>query len=143
LLAVLGACSVLAGASLGAFRLLAFHRTTSASLPPGQEPANAEKLRPALPQPDPIVEPRSQDEHATSEPKTPAKRPPIGYLTIDAIPWAHVKINGRYIRDTPIADYAVKEGSVMIELENPQLGKRRVRRFVKAGAREWVRERFE
>ncbi len=72
-----------------------------------------------------------------------AKRPQIGYLTIDAAPWAHVKINGRYIRDTPIADYAVQEGPVTIEFENPELGRRTVQRVVKAGARELVSEKFE
>ena len=76
--------------------------------------------------------------------RTPAaERPRVGYLTIDAIPWAHVKINGRYIRDTPIADYAVQEGPVTIEFENPELGKRTVRRVVKAGTRELVSEKFE
>jgi len=64
-------------------------------------------------------------------------------LTIDAVPWAHVKINGRFIRDTPIADYAVREGSVTIEFENPELGKRTVRRFIKAGTRESVSAKFE
>jgi len=78
---------------------------------------------------------------APAEPS--AERPRIGYLTIDAAPWAHVKINGRYIRDTPIADYAVEEGPVTIELENPELGKRTVQRVVKAGARELVSEKFE
>jgi len=76
--------------------------------------------------------------------RTPAaERPRVGYLTIDAIPWAHVKINGRYIRDTPIADYAVQEGPVTVEFENPELGKRTVRRVVKAGTRELVSEKFE
>jgi len=81
------------------------------------------------------------------QPKTPAEpwaeQPRIGYLTIDAAPWAHVKINGRYVRDTPIADYAVQEGPVTIEFENPELGKRTVQRVVKAGARELVSEKFE
>ena len=81
------------------------------------------------------------------QPKTPAEpwaeQPRIGYLTIDAAPWAHVKINGRYIRDTPIADYAVQEGPVTIEFEHPDLGKRVVKRVVKAGTRELVSERFE
>ena len=78
---------------------------------------------------------------ATEE--VPTERGRLGYVSIDAAPWAHVKINGRYIRDTPIADYAVEEGPVIIELENPELGKRTVQKIVKAGMRELVSEKFE
>jgi hypothetical protein len=189
LLAALGAFCVLAGASVLAFRLLAFQPTASASAPRAQQSTSAEKLRP-LP-PDPPVQPlpqgppvtntlsaqpdkalstdvpvsapsspatrlkasgprqiktnslNSRAEGATAAVEAPAERPRMGYLTIDAIPWAHVKINGRYIRDTPIADYAVQEGSVTIEFENPELGTRTVKRFVKAGRRESISEKFE
>lgn len=185
LLAVVGGCFVLAGASVLAFRLLAFQPTASASSPRAPESTSAERLRSALP-PDPPAQPFPQGADVTntsnaqpdrllskdvpvpapSSParpprelgqrqrktkslkptaavETPAERPRMGYLTIDAIPWAHVKINGRYVRDTPIADYAVQEGSVTIEFENPELGTRTVKRFVKAGRRESVSEKLE
>ena len=84
---------------------------------------------------------RQPEPKMSAEPR--AEQPRVGYLTIDAAPWAHVKINGRYIRDTPIADYAVQEGPVTIEFEHPELGRRVVKRVVKAGTRELVSERFE
>jgi serine/threonine-protein kinase len=187
LLAALGGCCIIAAAAVPLFRLVGFHRTASASSPPGQEPSIAES-RPPAPRPDPPVEPTVKgsdvtntfgvqhnrplaagvpvvaaslpaaplkapsQRHKRAKPvnvraddaaDTPTGRPRMGYLSIDATPWAHVKINGRYIRDTPIADYAVREGAVTIELENPERGKRTLKRFVKAGRRESVSERFE
>ena len=110
-------------------------------------------IRPELMSPVPLISPRQRRKktktlnarasEATAEVASDPQRQRIGYLTIDAVPWAHVKINGRFIRDTPIADYAVREGSVTIEFENPELGKRTVHRFVKAGARESVSAKFE
>ena len=201
LLALLGACCVLAGASVPAFRFFAIRRSASAQVgttfdapadkPPSgntsaSSPSSAASAQPSKPRSDdvpvaaasstsdaqrdkppsrraqisasslspvPLISPRQRRKktktlnarasEATAEVASDPQRQRIGYLTIDAVPWAHVKINGRFIRDTPIADYAVREGSVTIEFENPELGKRTVHRFVKAGARESVSAKFE
>jgi serine/threonine protein kinase len=219
LLALLGACCVLAGASVPAFRFFAIRRSASAQVgttfdalaanPPSKvpeasptsgaqadkppsgntsasAPSSAASSQPSKPRSDdvpvpgasstsdaqpaklpsrhaqistsslspvPLISPRQRRKktktlnaragEATAEVASDPQRQRIGYLTIDAVPWAHVKINGRFIRDTPIADYAVREGSVTIEFENPELGKRTVHRFVKAGARESVSAKFE
>jgi len=222
LLVLLGACCVLAGASVPAFRFFAIRRSASAHVgttfdalagnlpskdvpvpaasstskaqadkPPSgntsaSSPSSAASAQPSKPRSDdvpvaaasstsdaqrdkppsrraqisasslspvPLISPRQRRKktktlnarasEATAEVASDPQRQRIGYLTIDAVPWAHVKINGRFIRDTPIADYAVREGSVTIEFENPELGKRTVHRFVKAGARESVSAKFE
>lgn len=188
-LAALGACLVIAGIAIPAFRLLAFQRATrseqayaeqlntlkpldqSSFSTPADEPTNgsaseahpqeggpAEKASPPTPVAPPAPPPalgvaaktvaqRGRKRKPRLEPKAteevPTERGRLGYVSIDAAPWAHVKINGRYIRDTPIADYAVEEGPVIIELENPELGKRTVQKIVKAGMRELVSEKFE
>ena len=219
LLALLGTCCVLAGASVPAFRFFAIRRSASAQVgtsldalagnlpskgpaasstsnaqagkPPSENtsslaPSSAASAQPSKPRSDdlpapaasstsdaqpakppsrhaqisasslppvPLIAPRQRRKktktlsaragEATAELAPDPQRQRIGYLTIDAVPWAHVKINGRFIRDTPIADYAVREGSVTIEFENPELGKRTVRRFIKAGTRESVSAKFE
>ncbi|MBX7114129.1 MAG: hypothetical protein K1X64_07315, partial [Myxococcaceae bacterium] len=61
------------------------------------------------------------------KPMKPSKTPAsgTGYLTVDARPWAEVRINGKFIGETPIASFPlVAAGQAhRIELKNPETGK--------------------
>ena len=46
--------------------------------------------------------------------------PRIGYLTVDASPWASVRVRGRTIGDTPLYKFPLDEGDVTVELSNPE-----------------------
>jgi serine/threonine-protein kinase len=56
------------------------------------------------------------------------KTPRIGYLTVDAVPWANVSVRGRPIGDTPLYRFPIDEGDVQVELKNPDTGKSVTRR---------------
>ncbi|MBL8949297.1 MAG: PEGA domain-containing protein, partial [Myxococcaceae bacterium] len=47
----------------------------------------------------------------------------IGYLTIDASPWASVRVRGKPVGDTPLYKVPVDEGDVVVVLENPDTKK--------------------
>ena len=71
-----------------------------------------------------------------------AKRSPqLGYLTVDADPWATVFVDGKKLGDTPIAGYPLAPGEVVVVWKNPDTGKTR-RRTVKilSGKRHYLRE---
>jgi hypothetical protein len=50
---------------------------------------------------------------------------PNGVLSVNAVPWAEVLLDGRVIGETPIANYAVPLGSHEILLRNPKFPERR------------------
>jgi hypothetical protein len=50
---------------------------------------------------------------------------PNGVLSVNAVPWAEVVLDGRVIGETPIANYAVPLGSHEILLRNPKFPERR------------------
>ncbi|MBK7862710.1 MAG: serine/threonine protein kinase [Archangiaceae bacterium] len=54
---------------------------------------------------------------AASKPAAAHKKGP-GRITVDAVPWATVFVDGREIGVTPIADYLVPSGSLTVELKN-------------------------
>ncbi|MFT3836932.1 MAG: serine/threonine-protein kinase [Myxococcaceae bacterium] len=56
------------------------------------------------------------------------KGPRIGYLTVDAVPWASVSVRGKPIGDTPLYRFPIDEGDVQVELKNPDTGKSVTRR---------------
>jgi hypothetical protein len=45
---------------------------------------------------------------------------PKGSLSVNALPWAEVVLDGTVIGETPIADYAVVPGSHELVLRNPK-----------------------
>jgi hypothetical protein len=50
---------------------------------------------------------------------------PNGSVSINALPWATVSLDGRDLGTTPIANVDVPLGTHDVELRNPQLGDRR------------------
>jgi serine/threonine-protein kinase len=67
--------------------------------------------------------------------RKPSPRPAgTGYLTINAVPWAEVRVDGKLVGETPIAKYPLDADGKQheIELRNPET-KRTVKRSVKIG----------
>ncbi len=60
--------------------------------------------------------------------------PPHGRVSINAIPWAHVSIDGRPVGETPLADVSVPAGEHTITFRHPELGERREAVTVRPGA---------
>jgi serine/threonine-protein kinase len=59
---------------------------------------------------------------------------PNGSLSVNALPWAEVEIDGRPAGTTPLANLSLPIGSHEIVWKNPQLGERRRTVAVTAGA---------
>jgi len=50
----------------------------------------------------------------------------FGYLSLNALPWAKVKINGREIKTTPLLSYRLPPGDHVVELYHPGLRTRKI-----------------
>jgi hypothetical protein len=61
-------------------------------------------------------------------------QPPDGRLSINALPWAQVWIDGKPMGDTPLANLPVAVGEHEIIFRHPQLGERRETTIVKSDA---------
>jgi hypothetical protein len=61
-------------------------------------------------------------------------QPPEGRVSINALPWAQVWIDGNAVGETPLANLSVPLGEHEITFRHPQLGERKVTTLVKAGA---------
>jgi len=90
-----------------------------------QEPAPGPDAGAALavvPRP---VEPEPEERPAPKGPAVRRESPKrgVGYLSVDAVPWAKVLIGGNTIGETPIYAYPVKEGEALVVLQNPETGK--------------------
>lgn len=57
---------------------------------------------------------------------------PTGTLSINALPWADVSINGRRVGETPIGNYSIAIGTHEVVFRHPDLGEQR--RTVTVGA---------
>jgi hypothetical protein len=60
--------------------------------------------------------------------------PPGGRVSINAVPWARVWIDGRALGETPLANVSVPAGEHEILFRHPQLGERREKAVVRSGA---------
>jgi hypothetical protein len=60
--------------------------------------------------------------------------PPDGRVSINALPWAQVTIDGKPFGETPLANVPLPVGTHEILFRHPQLGERRESIVVKAGA---------
>jgi PEGA domain len=59
---------------------------------------------------------------------------PDGRVSVNAVPWAQVFINGNAVGDTPLANLPLPVGEHQITFRHPQLGEQTQRVVVKAGA---------
>jgi serine/threonine protein kinase len=60
-------------------------------------------------------------------------RPPDGRVSINALPWAQVWIDGNPVGETPLANLTVPVGEHEITFRHPQLGERRETTVVQSG----------
>ena len=60
--------------------------------------------------------------------------PPGGRVSVNAVPWAQVWIDGRALGETPIANVSVAAGEHEIVFRHPQFGEHREKATVKSGA---------
>jgi hypothetical protein len=60
-------------------------------------------------------------------------RPPDGRVSINALPWAQVWIDGTPVGETPLANLSVAVGQHEITFRHPQLGERRETTIVQSG----------
>jgi hypothetical protein len=58
---------------------------------------------------------------------------PRGAISLNAVPWAAVWIDGRRVGETPLGELPVALGEHVIRFEHPQLGERRETVLVRAG----------
>ncbi len=59
--------------------------------------------------------------------------PPAGRVSINAVPWAQVWIDGAQVGETPLANLSVPVGDHEIVFRHPQLGERRERAVIRSG----------
>ena len=59
---------------------------------------------------------------------------PPGTLSVNAIPWAVVSIDGRDVGETPLGGVELSPGTHDIAFTHPQLGQRRQQVTVRSGA---------
>jgi len=59
--------------------------------------------------------------------------PPDGRVSVNAVPWAQVSIDGNTIGDTPLANLPLSAGEHQITFRHPQLGEQTQKVMVKAG----------
>ena len=50
---------------------------------------------------------------------------PNGTISINALPWADVSINGRRVGETPIGNYSIAIGTHEVVFRHPDLGEQR------------------
>jgi eukaryotic-like serine/threonine-protein kinase len=54
----------------------------------------------------------------------------VGWLSVDATPWAQVFIDGKEIDGTPIARYPLPPGKYRVRFKNPDAGREQTREVV-------------
>jgi serine/threonine-protein kinase len=103
-------------------------------VPPTSQPTPAPSPTPVAP-PEPVVEPTppaptpvAPKPHVAVTHTKAEAGPRVGYLTVDAQPWASVSVRGRTIGDTPLYRFPLDEGDVTVQLTNPESGKSATRR---------------
>jgi hypothetical protein len=59
---------------------------------------------------------------------------PIGAMSLNAVPWAEVWVDGQQVGETPLGNVAVPIGTHDVVFRHPDLGEKRVRSVVTLGA---------
>lgn len=106
----------------------------AAVAPPPEPDAEPDAAPPPEPDAAPPPEPDAALPPIAAQPPPPARKPPVraarGYLTVNALPWAHVEIDGRRLaKHTPIQRQSLKPGRYTITLVSPT-GEREQRKVV-------------
>jgi serine/threonine-protein kinase len=78
--------------------------TRQTNRPTGQNRPPARQQAPVVQQPPPVVQPPAEE---------------VGYLSIDAVPFGTVSIDGVQVGDTPLDRYKLKPGMHTIRIESP------------------------
>jgi serine/threonine-protein kinase len=116
--------------------------TATANPPPVTEPprpTTRPQNRPPARQPAPRQQPATPPVVQQPPPvQTPAEE--VGYLSIDAVPFGAVSIDGVQVGDTPLDRYRVKPGQHTIRIESPGYKTKTERVQVNAG--DTVRKRY-
>jgi hypothetical protein len=60
--------------------------------------------------------------------------PPDGRVSVNAVPWAQVSINGKLVGETPLANLPLPVGEHEITFRHPQLGEQKQKVIVKSSA---------
>jgi hypothetical protein len=60
--------------------------------------------------------------------------PPDGRVSVNAVPWAQVSINGKLIGETPLGNLPLPAGEHEVTFRHPQLGEQTQKVIVKSGA---------
>jgi serine/threonine-protein kinase len=120
--AVAGA--VLATAAITGAGVWWLSRPVAHPTPPAPPPIAVAAPAPPPPAPPPQTPPPPAE---SPPPKEAARRVSkaraMGYLTVDAKPWATVFIHGTKVGDTPIYGFPVESGELAVVLKNPETGK--------------------
>jgi hypothetical protein len=113
----------------------------------GDAPA-ATEARPD-PTPQAVAAPRQADAASRIDPPVDAatraatrERPAPATLTLNAEPWAEVRVDGRPVGTTPVVGVSVPAGRRRIEFVHPTLGVRVVEPTLAAGEKRTLRMRF-
>lgn len=101
----------------------------TASMPGAKEPA--EKI--------PVPSP---SDPAPTPPSTPTPSTGLGRLSVDAVPWATISLDGRELGETPLADLEVPLGPHTLIGTNPETGKR-VRQKITVTSRQTLKVRLD
>src|SRR5262249_13465503 len=112
-------------AGLAALGMVAARARAPASVPaPTHAPASAHVNPPAAtPAPAPAAPTSAPAAHpAPPRPRPAAPRAP-GAVTVNAIPWGNVYLDGQRIGTTPVVNHSVPAGKHVVVIENPELGR--------------------
>ncbi len=102
--------------------------------PPPTEPVEATAEHPT----EPAVAPKPARTDARPPRKGTAQR--VGYLSVDATPWAEVFVDGKRVGETPLDKWPVAEGSRLVVLSHPRNPRGFTRRVtISAGKTEFIR----
>jgi hypothetical protein len=58
---------------------------------------------------------------------------PQGTVSVNAVPWAEVWIDGRHVGDTPLGEFSIAAGRHAVTLRHPQLGEKQQQAVVRVG----------
>jgi len=103
--------------------------------------ARSAQQTPSLPTPEPlssepvVVEPPPPPTPSEPMPDERAAAPAQGQLTVNALPWAELSVDGRDVGTTPLRGLKLSEGPHVLQLSCPPLGRsHRVPVVIRAGA---------